>query len=273
MAGHLLPRSEFAEALRAGLQRSSRVLLIVGIALIVLGSIAIIVPEVATLFAASFIERRIGCRITQLVVVVACLAVRTGVYLSGKFNGAIAQVFLNGARIGKNGLDDLIDQPEVQCSLRTDRPARYTQVNGCGDTNNPRQPLCSLGAGNDAEIDFRLAHLRVVARNPIVSGHGKFEASTESGAVYSHDDGLGKIFDPPEKSVHGWRTRPATRRKVLQFPDIGPRDKCPPGANDHDRSDLWIPLGIIQRGGNSFRHTRTNGVHRRVVDCHYGYIV
>ena len=55
MAGQLLPRSEFAEALRAGLQRSSRVLLIVGIALIVLGSIAIIVPEVATLLVASFI--------------------------------------------------------------------------------------------------------------------------------------------------------------------------------------------------------------------------
>ena len=55
MAGQMLPRSELAEALRAGLQRSSRVLKIAGIALIVLGSIAIIVPEIATLFVATFI--------------------------------------------------------------------------------------------------------------------------------------------------------------------------------------------------------------------------
>ncbi|MFL5332534.1 MAG: HdeD family acid-resistance protein [Geminicoccaceae bacterium] len=55
MASRPLPRSELAEALRAGLQRSSRTLLIAGIALIVLGSIAIIAPEVATLFVATFI--------------------------------------------------------------------------------------------------------------------------------------------------------------------------------------------------------------------------
>jgi|1186.fasta_scaffold59599_2 uncharacterized membrane protein HdeD (DUF308 family) len=55
MAGQPLPRSELADALRAGLQRSSRTLLIAGIALIVLGSIAIIAPEVATLFVATFI--------------------------------------------------------------------------------------------------------------------------------------------------------------------------------------------------------------------------
>ena len=55
MAGQMLPRSELAEALRAGLQRSSRALQIAGIALIVLGSIAIIAPEIATLFVATFI--------------------------------------------------------------------------------------------------------------------------------------------------------------------------------------------------------------------------
>ena len=55
MASQPLPRSELAEALRAGLQRSSRTLLIAGIALIVLGSIAIVAPEVATLFVATFI--------------------------------------------------------------------------------------------------------------------------------------------------------------------------------------------------------------------------
>ena len=55
MASQLLPRSELAEALRAGLQRSSRTLLIAGIALVVLGSIAIIAPGLATLVVAKFI--------------------------------------------------------------------------------------------------------------------------------------------------------------------------------------------------------------------------
>jgi uncharacterized membrane protein HdeD (DUF308 family) len=55
MASQLAPRSELAEALRAGLQRSSRTLLIAGIALVVLGSIAIVAPGLATLVVAKFI--------------------------------------------------------------------------------------------------------------------------------------------------------------------------------------------------------------------------
>jgi uncharacterized membrane protein HdeD (DUF308 family) len=55
MASQIMPRSELVEALRAGLQRTSRTLLVVGIALVVLGSIAIIAPGVATLFVTTFV--------------------------------------------------------------------------------------------------------------------------------------------------------------------------------------------------------------------------
>jgi uncharacterized membrane protein HdeD (DUF308 family) len=55
MASQILPRSELVESLKAGLQRCSKTLLIAGIALIVLGTIAIIAPGIATLFVTTFI--------------------------------------------------------------------------------------------------------------------------------------------------------------------------------------------------------------------------
>ena len=55
MASQILPRSEFVASLKAGLRRCSKTLLIAGIALIVLGTVAIIAPGVATLFVTTFI--------------------------------------------------------------------------------------------------------------------------------------------------------------------------------------------------------------------------
>ena len=55
MASQLLPRSELVATLKAGLQRCSKTLLIAGMALIVLGTIAIVAPGIATLFVTTFI--------------------------------------------------------------------------------------------------------------------------------------------------------------------------------------------------------------------------
>ncbi len=55
MASQILPRSELVASLKSGLQRCSKTLLIVGIALIVLGTIAIIAPGIATLFVTTFL--------------------------------------------------------------------------------------------------------------------------------------------------------------------------------------------------------------------------
>ena len=55
MASQILPRSEFVANLKSGLQRCSKTLLIAGIALIVLGSIAIVAPGLATLLVTTFL--------------------------------------------------------------------------------------------------------------------------------------------------------------------------------------------------------------------------
>ena len=55
MASQILPRSELVATLKVGLQRCSKTLLIAGIALIVLGTVAIIAPGIATLFVTTFI--------------------------------------------------------------------------------------------------------------------------------------------------------------------------------------------------------------------------
>ena len=51
-----LSRAELAQALHAGLRRSSSTLLIAGIVLIALGSIAIVLPEIATLVVTGFVS-------------------------------------------------------------------------------------------------------------------------------------------------------------------------------------------------------------------------
>ena len=55
MASQTLPRSALVETLRAGLQRCTRTLLIAGIALIVLGTAAIILPGIATLLVTTLL--------------------------------------------------------------------------------------------------------------------------------------------------------------------------------------------------------------------------
>ena len=55
MASQLLPRSELVANLKSGLQRCSKTLLIAGIALIILGSIAILAPGLATLLVTTFL--------------------------------------------------------------------------------------------------------------------------------------------------------------------------------------------------------------------------
>lgn len=55
MATQILPRSELIASLKAGLQRCSKTLLIAGIALIVLGMVAIVAPGIATLFVTTFL--------------------------------------------------------------------------------------------------------------------------------------------------------------------------------------------------------------------------
>ena len=57
-----------------------------------------------------------------------------------------------------------------------DRVADRAHLHRLRDSGQPRQPLCPPGAGNDAELDFRLAHLRRRHGDAIVARHGGFEA-------------------------------------------------------------------------------------------------
>src|SRR6516164_6764049 len=131
---------------------------------------------------------------------VACFAVRADINLSGKFDGSITKVFLDGARIRENGFDDFVDQTEFQRSLRVDRLSRHTHVDGCSYAHDARKALRALGTGNDAKIDLRLANFRVPARNAVMACHGEFQSSAKCSAMDRHDDGFWKILDAPKKT-------------------------------------------------------------------------
>ena len=52
-------------------------------------------------------------------------------------------------------------------------------LEGLGDTSQPRKSLGSASPGNDAELHFRLTHLRRRDRNAVVAAHRGFEPAAE----------------------------------------------------------------------------------------------
>src|SRR5579864_7499399 len=61
-------------------------------------------------------------------------------------------------------IGDRIHQPDAQRLLRVDGAAREDQILRNADPADPREPLRATPAGDDAEIDLRLAELRAARR-------------------------------------------------------------------------------------------------------------
>src|SRR5207247_5906298 len=57
------------------------------------------------------------------------------------------------------------------------------------------QPLRAAGAGQDAEVDLRLAELRSLRRDDQVAQHGELAAAAETEAGHGCDDGSPQVAD------------------------------------------------------------------------------
>ena len=86
------------------------------------------------------------------------------------------------------------------------------------DADQPRQPLRAFGAGDDAEVHFGLAQLRVGDGHAVVAGHGHLEAAAERRAVDRHHDRLGAVLDALQQR-RACRARPTRRPR--------PRSRAP----------------------------------------------
>ena len=164
-------------------------------------------------------------------------------------------------------IDDPIDQPEAERFGSLDRLAGDAHLDRLFDADQARQPLRALGAGDDAEVHLRLAHLRVGDRNAVVTGHGQFEAAAERGAVQRHDHRLRAVLEAGEDVVHVGRAAARAPGQLFQPLDVGAGDERPSGSGDDDPAHRRVCLGLRDGGIDAVRHLLAERVYRRVVDA------
>ena len=192
-------------------------------------------------------------------------------------------------RCGEHVVDGVhrVDEPDPWGLHHVDHPPGEHEVLRASRADEPCEPLGPADAGDHAEQDLRLAHLRVVRGEAQVTGERELTATTECVARDDrdrdhreggeavqrglHDPGrsMGLILPPVEELTHvrarGERSRTAThqqRTDIVTLSHFG-----------HDRSQL-APRGEVERvEGRTIDHDRPHAggsvdlePHRR--PCH-----
>ncbi len=86
------------------------------------------------------------------------------------------------------GRHDQADQPEPLGLAGVDRPPGQDQLHRPGLADRPGQALRAAGAGDDPELDLRLAERRVVTGDDEVALHRELAAAAEGEAAHGRDD-------------------------------------------------------------------------------------
>jgi hypothetical protein len=163
-------------------------------------------------------------------------------------------------------LGDLVDEARFERLLRADRSAGQHQIERRRHADQPRQPLRSERARQQAEMDFRKPHSRARMRDPAMTRQGKLQAAAERRAVERRHHRLGTGLDAREHRVVGLR---AEARK-LERGDVTARDEGAPGAVNHRRFEFRVGRELGEPLRQLGDHVRRDRVHRRVVDQQRG---
>ena len=144
---------------------------------------------------------------------------------------------------------DLIDDAAARApSARLIGIADRAHFDRFGDTRQARQSLRSACAGNDAELHFGLADLRVGRRDAIVAGHRDFQSAAERRAVDRHDDRLARVFNREQKRQKS-RTAALAGCNLAELLDVGAGDESFPAA-DQDSAftePSWLTWSMARR--------------------------
>ena len=115
--------------------------------------------------------------------------------------GALAEICLRiaSARVIKfSGWNDFVDQPDAIGLLRANHPSGENQLQGPAFSDQPRQALGAATTRNKFQLDFGLAELRVLRRDPDGASHRRLAAAAECKSVDGSDHRLTKVFDQIE---------------------------------------------------------------------------
>ena len=90
---------------------------------------------------------------------------------------------------------DLVDDAFGACAWCRDELSFRTQLERRGEDTEPRQPLCSTRARDDAERHFGLTDLGTRNGHAVVTGHGELQAAAQGVPVNGRHEWLRHILD------------------------------------------------------------------------------
>ncbi len=112
------------------------------------------------------------------------------------------------------------------------------------DPGQPRQALGAAGTGREAQIDFRLADLRAGHDHPVVTGHRRFQATAQGVTVDRGNHRLGAGFKGRDDVGELLFAVGPGQGEVA---DIGAGNEPAPRADQHDRLDVILGIGLWPR--------------------------
>ena len=107
-----------------------------------------------------------------------------------------------------------LTRPICSASSRRDLTSGQQQIERDALADQPRQPLRAAVAGNDAEVDLRLAEPRRVGRDAQRARHRQLAAAAEREAVDRGDHRLAHVLDQIEDVLAAQRVLLALRRAL-----------------------------------------------------------
>ncbi len=137
-------------------------------------------------------------------------------------------------------------RPARSASCGVHHAAGQDQVHRLRLADRVRQPLRAADAGNDAELDFRLAEFGVVGGDDEIALHGKLAAAAERKAGDRGNDRLARLRDavPGRREIAEEDVGEFLVRHLL---DVGAGRKRLLRAGDDHAADIAVGLERIDR--------------------------
>ena len=157
--------------------------------------------------------------------------------------------------------DDLVDQAHRLRLGGVEAPAGQHQLHRPLLAEHPRQALGAAAAGDDPEVDLRLAELGRLGGDDHVAGQRQLAAAAERVAGDGGDQRrLDRGEAPPER--RGRVVEGLGEAALAHRLDVGAGGEDLVGAGDHDAAHLGVGVEPLQLGGEPLHHLRRERVAR-----------
>ena len=129
------------------------------------------------------------------------------------------------------------------------------------------QALCAAGAGQQAQLDFRLPHLGVGRHDAQVTSHAHLHAAAQRQPVDGRNGRLTQILDGAQAGVQARREffGPPRRQQTRKFLDVETGAEGPfAGAGDYRHLHFRVAGQTAETRRKFLHHLRVQHVQRRV---------